>query len=151
MDGRTTGHTRFSAETLNPNAFAFVYRLVLARTTPHTPNIVANKETVLKRKFIPSRKHPCNHQANDSVLVWGQQHYFGKFSWIVDHPIPVGVGWQNTWIKKGAQIVSGFQVWWMEVVEVPRAWHSVMFGVWKLQTKWVPKLVRPTMKNMYRS
>jgi hypothetical protein len=31
------------------NAFAFVYKLVLAMTTPHTPNIVANRETVFKR------------------------------------------------------------------------------------------------------
>jgi len=25
--------------------------------------------------------------------------------------IPIGVGWQNTWIKEGGQIVSGFEVW----------------------------------------
>jgi hypothetical protein len=25
--------------------------------------------------------------------------------------IPIRVGWQNTWIKEGRQIVSGFEVW----------------------------------------
>jgi hypothetical protein len=61
------------------NDFAFVYRLVLARTTPHTPNIIASRETMFKKKSILSHKHPCNHQANGSVC-WGQQHGLGKFS-----------------------------------------------------------------------
>jgi hypothetical protein len=64
---------------LPDDAFAFVYKLVLTKTIPHTLNIVANRKTVLKRKSIPSRKHPYNHQVNGSVLVGGQQHCFGKF------------------------------------------------------------------------